>query len=74
MLQALGENMKLLEIYECKNGHHFINSMTCCVCGEPIAKRLPYQEGDCISCKELCPGYAYGCNEPLPLKLEDFDE
>lgn len=64
--------MRSLIVSACKNGHHFINSEKCDMCGEPIINRLPFMEGDCISCGELCPGHAYACKDHLALTPEDF--
>lgn len=61
-----------LFISKCKNGHYFINKEKCALCGEGTMESVPYRDGDCIDCGQLCPGHAYGCNEPLPLRPEDF--
>ena len=58
-------------INKCKNGHFFINNKYCPICKEPKKEQIDYNVGDCVDCGMLCPGYAYGCNQPNPIPSEE---
>ena len=55
------------KIYECPNKHFFV-SKTCPFCDSKPVKEHEYRPGDCVSCGNLCPENAYGCNEPCPIE------
>ena len=59
-------------IHRCKNGHHYINKEICPYCDEASQNTFEYRQGDCIHCGQLCPEYAYACNDFKPIKIHDF--
>jgi len=58
-----------IRIYICSNGHHFLSDKECPFCSEKPINNIEYREGDCIHCGQLCPGYAYCCDDPKPIKI-----
>lgn len=68
-------NIKM-QIGICKNDHYFFAiGSKCPYCKSPIEKKIPFREGDCIYCGPdhvMCPGHAYGCNNPTPLSKDDY--
>lgn len=61
--------MDKIIIYSCSDNHHWTGEDFCPFCGKPSIKTFDFQDGDCIKCGNLCPGYAYGCTSPEPLSL-----
>jgi len=62
------------EIKRCANGHYWVKGETCPFCGEKMNSTVEARDGDCISCGQLCPANAYGCNEPGPMFFSRMDE
>ena len=59
-------------IYMCSQNHHWLGNNVCPFCGEKSIKTFNYQQGDCIKCGNLCPGYAYGCTSPEPIEIQQI--
>lgn len=59
-----------VSIFGCANGHYFLEIDRCPFCGDQPSRVVEYRSGDCISCGQLCPEFAYGCDHPRPLDIQ----
>lgn len=67
---------ELIKINVCSEKHYFLGE-SCPFCGKSIIENVEYREGDCIACGQLCPEFAYGCDNPSQIKMGKtffFDE
>jgi hypothetical protein len=55
----------------CGEGHHFIGGQ-CPLCHSWPMASVPYRDGDCIDCGNLCAGFAYACTEPHPIENREL--
>lgn len=54
-------------IYICISGHYYSEDGMCPHCGKVAVRNVEYRNGDCCFCGVLCPGHAYGCDDPQPI-------
>ena len=59
-------------INRCENNHCWISSDRCPFCNKKAIEKIEMQQGDCVSCGQLCPVYAYCCTNPAPIEEADL--
>ena len=63
---------EITTINVCLNKHYFIKQDICPFCGKEKTESVDLRKGDCITCGQLCPKNAYGCNDPSPLCFDSM--